>query len=116
MVSPFLSEPLEVKLNHKLSEDQGDLLNLNLMTQKAVSETCEASISYLIITRPDITHAVSVVSQFMQSLRFQLYLMVHRPYRCKGGRRSVGRHYCDLEALARSYSVRRTTKVRHAST
>jgi hypothetical protein len=54
-----ISTPLE--LNHKLSEDQGDLLNL--MTPKAVvSETCEASISYLIITRPDITHAVSVVS------------------------------------------------------
>lgn len=65
-----IATPLE--LNHKLSEDQGDLLNC--LTPKAVSETCEASISYLIITRPDITHAVSVVSQFMQSLRFQLYL------------------------------------------
>lgn len=77
LVGKSIATPLE--LNHKLSEDK---ILLHLMTQKAVSETCEASISYLIITRPDITHAVSVVSQFMQSLRFQLYLMVHRPSRC----------------------------------
>jgi len=57
-----ISIPLEQ--NVKLSVDEGDLVEDTTMYRCIVG-----SLIYMAITRPDLSYAVGVVSQFMQTLR-----------------------------------------------
>ena len=55
-----ISIPLEQ--NVKLSVDEGDLVEDTTMYRRIVG-----SLIYMTITRPDLSYAVGVVSQFMQT-------------------------------------------------
>jgi hypothetical protein len=55
-----ISIPLEQ--NVKLSADEGDLVEVTTMYRRIVG-----NLIYMIITRPDLSYAVGVVSQFMQT-------------------------------------------------
>jgi hypothetical protein len=57
-----ISIPLEQ--NVKLSVDEGDLVEDTTMYRRIVG-----SLIYMTITRPDLSYAVGVVSQFMQTPR-----------------------------------------------
>jgi hypothetical protein len=57
-----ISIPLEQ--NVKLSVDEGDLVEDTTMYRCIVG-----SLIYMTITRPDLSYAIGVVSQFMQTLR-----------------------------------------------
>jgi len=57
-----ISIPLEQ--NVKLSVDEGDLVEDTTMYRRIVG-----SLIYMTITRPDLSYAVGVVSQFLQTLR-----------------------------------------------
>jgi len=57
-----ISIPLEQ--NVKLSPDEGDLMEDTIMYRRIVG-----SLIYMTITRPDLSYAVEVVNQFMQTPR-----------------------------------------------
>ena len=69
------SSPVDtpVEVNLKLSKDDGDLQS-NLHTYRRLV----GSLVYLTITRPDISYAVNLVSQFMTSAR-HLHLTTVKP-------------------------------------
>jgi hypothetical protein len=53
---------IPVKQNMKLSADEGDLVEDTTMYRRMVG-----SLIYMTIIRPDLSYAVEVVSQFMQT-------------------------------------------------
>jgi hypothetical protein len=53
---------IPVKQNMKLSADEGDLVEDTTMYRRMVG-----SLIYMTIIRPDLSYAVGVVSQFMQT-------------------------------------------------
>ncbi len=57
-----ISIPLEQ--NVKLSADEGDLVEYAIMYRRIVG-----SLIYMTITRPDLSYAVGMVSQFIQTPR-----------------------------------------------
>ena len=66
-----MDTPSEV--NAKLRKDEGDLL-----VDPTVYRRLVGSLVYLTITRPDISYAVNVVSQFMTTPRHQHLVAVKR--------------------------------------
>ena len=62
----FGSKPVETSINPnvRLYEDQGELLSNHERYRRLVGK-----LNYLIITSPDISFAISVLSQFMKDPR-----------------------------------------------